>query len=126
MWYFTAPGRFLPNDSPAESWGKWTTYVEVADDQMAVRQIDRFLNGNLLCYDRDHRRDEFGHLTGVRFSRKPKWRKFYPNAEVISACEFDAEWKKSLNSSKCLNRRCQFDHMHSPTHFRSFQATEDG
>ncbi len=104
MWYFSAPGRFLPNGSPATSWGVWTVYIEVADDQLAVRQIDRFKNGNLLCYDRDYRRDEFGYLVGLRFSRKPKWRKFYPNTEIISASGFDAEWKRSLTSSNCVNR----------------------
>ena len=104
MCYFTAPGRFLPNDSPAASWGEWTVYIEVANDQLAVRQINRFKNGNILCYDHDHRRDEFGYLTGLRFSRKPKWRKFYSNAEIISAAEFAAEWKKSFSSSNCVNR----------------------
>ena len=106
VWYFIAPGRFfLPNGSPATSWGERTVHVEVGDDQLAVRQIDRFKNGNVLCYDRDHRRDEFGYLVGMRFSRKPKWRKFYPNAEIIAAAEFDAEWKKSLNSANHVNRR---------------------
>ena len=104
MRYFTASGRFVPDSSLAGSWGAWMVYIEVADDQLAVRQIDRFANGNLLCYDWDHSRDEYGYLTGVRFSRKPKWRKFYPDAVMISSVQFDAEWKKSRNSPSCVNR----------------------
>jgi len=104
MWYFISTGRFLPNGSPAALRGEWTVYVEVADDQLAARQIDRFQNGAVLCYDREHRRDEFGYLVGLRSSRKPKWRKFYPNAEIISADEFDAAWKKAFNSRDCVNR----------------------
>ena len=81
--------------------------VEVGDDQRAVRQINRFKNGKVLCYDTDHQRDEYGYLIGLRFSRKPKWRKFYPDAEIISESEFDAEWNKSLNSSDWDRRvRC--------------------
>ena len=104
MCYFTAPRRFLPNDSPAASWGEWIVYTEVADDQLAARQINCFKNGNFLCYDRDHRRDEFGHQTGLRFSRKPKWLKFWSNAEMISAAESKAKWKRFLSSSNCVNR----------------------
>ena len=102
-WCFIAPGRFLPNSSPAASWGKWTTYIEVGVDQLAFRQINRFNNGNVLCYDRVHQRDEFGYLTGVRFSRKPKWRKFFPKAKIISVAEFEAEWDRSMKSTNCIN-----------------------
>jgi hypothetical protein len=105
MWYFNSTGRFLPHGSPAALWGAWSAYIEVADDQLAARQIDRFENGSVLCYDRGHRRDEFGYLVGLRFSRKAKWRKFFPDAEIISADEFDAEWNTAFNSGRCLNRR---------------------
>lgn len=104
MRHFAASGHFLPDGSPAVSWGDWTIYVEVGDDQLAVRQINRFQNGNVVCYDKGHQRDEFGYLVGLRFSLKPKWRKFFPDAEVISATEFDAEWRRSLNSPNCVNR----------------------
>jgi hypothetical protein len=109
MWYFSAPGRFLPSGSPAASLGHWTIYVEVADDQLAARQLGQFRNGNILCYDREHSRDEFGYLTGLRFSQKPKWRKFFPNAEMISLADFDALWYKSLKSPECMNRDAATD-----------------
>jgi hypothetical protein len=66
IWHFKAPGQFLPSDSPAASWGEWMVFIEVAEDQLAVRQINRFKNGNVLCYARQHRRDEFGYLSGLR------------------------------------------------------------
>jgi len=105
MWYFTASGHYLPNGSPAASWGKFTVSVEVASDQLAVRQINRFKNGNVLCYSRDRSRDEYGYLTGLRFSLKPKWRKFYPGAEIISASKFETYWKKAIDSPYRVNLR---------------------
>jgi hypothetical protein len=104
IWHFKAPARYLPSDSPAVSWGEWTVFIEVSEDQLAVRQINRFKNGNVLCYDGEHRRDEFGYLSGLRFSKKPKWRKFYPNAETMTCEEFDRLWRESLSSTNCVNR----------------------
>ena len=36
-WHFKAHGRFLPNESPAESWGEWTVFIKVSEDQTAGR-----------------------------------------------------------------------------------------
>jgi hypothetical protein len=88
MQYFKAPGWCIRRDFVAADWGDSVRYVEVADDQFAVRQIEVFDNGNVLRYDRSHWCDDFGQLLGLRFSRKPKWAASFPGAEVIEAAEF--------------------------------------
>jgi hypothetical protein len=103
MWYFVAAGRYIPESSPANEWGEWTTFVEVGDEQIATRQICEFKNGSILCYGRDNPRDDFGYLVGLKFSLKPKWQKFFPDAEVISANEFEDRWKRSLISPNLKN-----------------------
>ena len=52
--------------------------------QYADRQVETFDNGSVLRYDRLHWCDDFGHLLGLRFSRKPKWTALFPGAEVIA------------------------------------------
>ena len=106
MWYFKAPGRVMRLSSSGKywqvldetEWGRITRYCEVADDQYAVRQVDIYDNGNILRYDREHRRDIYGMLSGLRFSRKPKWADYFPGAEIITASEFEKIWRKALMS----------------------------
>jgi hypothetical protein len=93
MFHFRAPGRYLNQQSPALNWGPFTTYIEV-DDQKATRQVCVFKNGNVLRYDADMSRDEFAYLCGLRFSRKPKWRDYFPGAELISSREFESIWQR--------------------------------
>jgi hypothetical protein len=93
MFHFQAPGRFLPRQSPALAWGRFVSYIEVADDQHATRQVNVFENGNILRYDRSHSRDAFGYLAGLKFSLKPKWARFFPGAETLSAAEFETIWR---------------------------------
>ena len=100
MLYFKAPGRFLVRGSPAVEWGRFVSYIEVADDQQASRQVNLFQNGNVLHYDRSHPRDEFGRLRGLKFSRKAKWRVFYPGAEILTAAEFEAVWGEALQRAE--------------------------
>ena len=83
MFYFKAPGRLM-HGSLAAGWGKITRYLEVGDDQLPVRQVDVFENGGVLRYDRFHQWDDYGRLIGLRFSRKPKWAKFFPGVETPS------------------------------------------
>jgi hypothetical protein len=90
MFHFRAPGRYLNQDSPARNWGSFTTYIEV-DDQRATRQVCVF---KTLRYDAGTPRDEFAYLVGLRFSRKPKWREYFPGAELISPSEFERVWQQ--------------------------------
>jgi hypothetical protein len=106
MWYLKAPGsviRLSPSGKFYErhedtDWGRITQYREVSDDQFAVRQVDVYENGNVLRYDRSHRRDDYGSLMGRKFSRKAKWAIDFPGAEMISADDFDKVWQQALKS----------------------------
>jgi hypothetical protein len=99
MFHFKAPGRFLPQRSPARDWGRFDHFVEVADDQSASRQVNLFKCGQILRYDQSDRRDEFGQLLGAKFSLKQKWRKSFPRAEIITAAEFEAMWRRAAPNS---------------------------
>ena len=98
MFHFKAPGQCLHRDFVAFEWGEFVRYVEVSDDQHAVRQIDVYENGNVLRYDRTHWCDDFGQLLGLRFSRKPKWAAHFPGAQLINAGEFEKLWHAAEQS----------------------------
>jgi hypothetical protein len=98
MLYFEAPGWCLRRDFVAAEWGEFVRYLEVGDDQYAVRQVELFDNGNVLRYDRAHWCDDFGQLLGLRFSRKPKWAANFPGAELIAATEFERVWRAARRS----------------------------
>ncbi len=100
MLYVKAPGRCLRTDSLAAGWGAMTCYLEVGDDQYAVRQIEVYHNGNILRYDRSHWCDAFGQLFGLRFSRQPKWAEFFPGGRVIELAEFERVWREARGSSQ--------------------------
>jgi hypothetical protein len=98
MLYFKAPGRCLRQEFLASEWGEFVRYMEVADDQYAVRQVEVFENGNILRYDRTHWCDDFGQLLGLRFSHKPKWAVAFPGAELIEAAHFERVWRAARQS----------------------------
>ena len=76
----------------AADWGPRIWYIEVGDDQQAVRFVEKFNDGKCLRYDRDHWCDDYGMLLGLRFSLKQKWKKFLPEATRIGKAEFEAQW----------------------------------
>ena len=88
MFHFKTPAEGWDQHISAQ-WGQCTRYIEVLDDQLASRTIEIYKNGNVLKYDRSHRSDEFGMLFGAKFSKKPKWRKFFPEVEMLTKAEFD-------------------------------------
>ena len=55
MFYVQAPRlrSFMPGALAAD-WGPRTWYIEVGDDQKAVRFVEKFKNGDCLRYDRIH------------------------------------------------------------------------
>src|SRR5436309_3438992 len=98
MFYFKAPGRLMQG-SNAVAWGRITSYLEIGHDQRAVRQLDVFENGNILRYDRLHNWDDYGVLVGLKFSRKQKWAKFFPGAEMVAQEDFDRVWRAAERSN---------------------------
>jgi hypothetical protein len=82
---------FMPGAIAAD-WGPRIWYIEVGDDQQAVRFVEKFNDGKCLRYDRDHWCDDYGMLLGLRFSLKQKWKKFLPEATLIGKAEFEAQW----------------------------------
>jgi hypothetical protein len=98
MMYFKAPGFCIHQDFASSARGAFTRYVEVSEDQYAVRQVEVFDGGNVLRYDRSHWCDDYGMLLGLRFSHKPKWAAFFPDAELIDAKEFGRIWQAAGKS----------------------------
>ena len=98
MFHFKSPGRCIRDDFRAAHWGAFVRYIEVAEDQHAKRQVEVFENGNILRFDREHWCDDFAMMVALAFSRKPKWAKFFPGAELIDAAEFEKVWRMAQRS----------------------------
>src|SRR3954468_14620059 len=107
MIYFKCSGRTISGlGFQSQSWGPFIRYIEVAEDQLANRQVEVFKNGSILRYDRTHWCDDFAMLTRLKFSRKPKWRVFFPNSETITKTEFEKVWKNAqLWTEQCACSR---------------------
>lgn len=78
----------------SEGWGRCRRWVEVLG-QEAHRQIDFYDNGCVLKYDREHERDEYGHLIGLRFSWKAKWKRGFGHVREMSSAEFERAWDRT-------------------------------
>ena len=100
MFHFKAPGRLM-QESLARNWGGITQYLEVGDDQRAVRQVNIYDNGNVLRYDRFHQWDDSAMLLGLKFSRNRRWAAFFPGAEMISGDDFERVWRSARNRLRC-------------------------
>jgi len=73
---------------PASRWGLLTLYLEIGDHLCAVRQVNRFANGNLLSYDPKHWVDQFGMLADAQINRNRKTGP-WGQSEDIHAAEFE-------------------------------------
>jgi hypothetical protein len=96
-YYEKAMGQGPAILEPAASWGRFTRYIEVGEDLRAVRHVDLFENGSLLCYDRIHWVDDFGMLADARINRNRKegpWGR----SEEIEAAEFERVWTAARRS----------------------------
>jgi hypothetical protein len=82
---------------PAASWGPFTLYLDIGADLRAVRQVDVFENGNMLCYDRIHWVDDFGMLGDARINRN-RTRGPWGQSEEIEADEFERVWRAARAS----------------------------
>jgi hypothetical protein len=94
--YDKTPDQEILEGLPASSWGKFTRYLEIAEDRYANRQVDWFENGYALRYDREHYVDEFGKLADLRYSRK--WHRWWPNSIPIDRAEFENVWSNAAHT----------------------------
>ena len=99
MFYFKATGTHFVQDSLARAWCEFIRYVEVGDDQFALRQVDDFGEGRMLRYDRTHWCDGYGQLIGCRFSRKQKWSKGFHGVIQIDPAQFEVVWQAAAQST---------------------------
>jgi hypothetical protein len=75
-------------------WGASTWYFETGEDMWPVRQIEVYVNGNVLHYDRHHAEDEFGGLSLAALDADDF------ESFVILQIEFEHVW----DSLKPMNR----------------------
>jgi hypothetical protein len=88
---------------PVASWGRFTRYLEIGEDLRAVRQVDVFEDGHMLCYDRVHWVDDFGMLGDAKINRNRKegpWGK----SEEIEPAEFERIWMAARSSPTWLQQ----------------------
>jgi hypothetical protein len=95
--YIKKTGIGPHGEYPNHDWGTLTRYLEIGDDNFAVRHVDVYDNGNILRYDRQHWGDAFDHLAERKYDRE-KWERRWGPGEVISATDFESVWKAALAS----------------------------
>lgn len=98
MIHFKARGFCIHQDFVTGDWGEFVSYIEVADDHFAARQVNLFSVCKVLRYDRSHWCDDYGMLVALKFSQKPKWRKFFKDAVEITNVDFEKIWRTALRS----------------------------
>ncbi len=96
-YYEKAVGQGPAILAPAASCGRFTRYMEIGEDLRAVRQVDVFESGNLLCYDRIHWVDDFGMLADARINRNRK-RGPWGQSEEVEGAEFERVWNAARAS----------------------------
>lgn len=74
----------------ASSWGRFSRYVELGEDEFALRQADVYENGYVVCYDRAHWQDQFGSLADFRFGAL--WQSHWGASNDVSAEDFERQW----------------------------------
>ncbi|GAB1544553.1 hypothetical protein NUACC21_72290 [Scytonema sp. NUACC21] len=89
-WFWDEPlgGEF-------DAWGTSTYFMEIGENLYAIRQIEVYENGNVLFYDREHTRDDYGMLNDKKMDKKE-----IQEFEITKA-EFELVW----NSKTPINRK---------------------
>lgn len=97
MVYRKAPGQGPSISEPLRSWGTFTRHLEIGDDQFVVRQVDVFVNGYAVRYDRTHWVDDLGMLADSRY--RPKvWERWWGPGVPMTADEFEQVWAAAESS----------------------------
>jgi hypothetical protein len=97
MRYHKSTPQRLNELTDASSWGCFVRFIELADDNFALRQVDEYENGYLTCYDRKHWQDQFGMLADFRYGKLCK--KHWGQPDVITREEFERKWQQAARSA---------------------------
>lgn len=97
MLYLKASGRGPLDSKPQHSWGTFTRYMEIGDDEFGLRHVDSYANGYILRYDRTHWIDRFGLLIDKRYDAA-EWEKWWKAGITIEVAEFEQVWRAAESS----------------------------
>ena len=84
-------GKQTVADSPLAEWGSFVRYLEMTDDGYANRQVDLFVNGCALMYDRELWCDEESMLADAKYDAESFATSSGPSREISSE-QFEVEW----------------------------------
>ena len=87
-----------PGDTGHLGWGDCEYLFEIDDENVVVRQIERYGNGNLLLYGRGHPDDKWGGLADQEFSEA--WG-LPAEHQWVTREDFERAW----TPAKAFNRR---------------------
>jgi hypothetical protein len=79
-------------DSPVSEWGSFVRFLEIADDGYVNRQVDLFVNGCALMYDRELWCDEESMLADAKYDAESFTALWGPSQEISSE-QFEVEWE---------------------------------
>ena len=84
--------RQTSSDPVLAEWGTFVRLLEIADDGFASRQVDVFVNGCVLMYDRELWSDEESMLVNRKYTPE-QWSETRGPHQEISAQQFEVEWE---------------------------------
>lgn len=79
-------------EHPTTEWGAFVRFLEIGDDGYASRQVDVFLNGCALMYDRELWMDEDSMLADMKYNEE-KWAQSWGRCQEITRELFEVEWE---------------------------------
>lgn len=91
MSYRKCPGQRVA-DPPLSEWGNFTRFLEIAEDGFANRQVDIFVNGCALMYDREFWCDDESSLADMKFDQD-RWTESWGPHYEITEKQFEIEWE---------------------------------
>lgn len=79
-------------EQPTAAWGSFVRFLEIADDGYASRQVDVFVNGCALMYDRELWSDEDSMLADRKYD-EDTWAEAWGPCQKITQELFEVEWE---------------------------------
>ena len=79
-------------EHPTAEWGSFVRFLEIGADGYASRQVDVFVNGCSLMYDRELWMDEDSMLADMKYDEE-KWAEAWGLCQKITRELFEVEWE---------------------------------